>query len=211
MQLSFEEESAPVTCSRILPVGGRIIFRPDPPKTHEGRFLLPERNHEQATTGTVVDAGRGKWHEGVWKPWEYSSGDRVLCSRYRSQMSELTVTLDGVEHLLVSGDKVLFRLPLDGKALPQPIGARVMVKMKERRIESKLIIIPDSAQKEESIEATVVSLGTGETGSDGKKKEFPIQVGDAVVCNKWVGVDCSIGGDQFSIYKSEDVAAIKIQ
>jgi chaperonin GroES len=96
----------------------------------------------------------------------------------------------------------------------QPLGDRVLVKRRKDSEQIKGgIVIPDTA-KEQSQEADVVALGTGnvceckEDCCKDKKIHFEIKVGDRVLMNRYGGNEIKIDGEEYVIVRQNDILAI---
>ena len=92
----------------------------------------------------------------------------------------------------------------------RPIGDRILVEPveeKEQNGKKGAIIIPDTA-KEKPMESTVVAVGTGKTGDDGKKVPFEIKKGDRVLVSKYGGTEIKLNGKEYRIFNGDDVLAV---
>ena len=90
----------------------------------------------------------------------------------------------------------------------RPLGDRILVKAEEPK-EKKIggIIIPDTA-KEKPQEGTVVAVGNGKTGKDGKVIPMDVKVGDKVLYGKYSGDEVKIDNEAFLIMSQDDVLGI---
>jgi chaperonin GroES len=91
-----------------------------------------------------------------------------------------------------------------------PIGDRILVEPveeKENKGKKGGIIIPDTA-KEKPMESTVVALGTGKTGDNGKKIPFDVKKGDRVLVTKYGGTEIKLDGKEYKILNSDDILAV---
>lgn len=90
----------------------------------------------------------------------------------------------------------------------QPLHDRVVVKAKEAEEKTKSgLYLPDTA-KEKPIEGTIVAVGTGKTGEDGKLIPLTVKVGDRVLYGKYSGTEVTIDGDEYLMMRESDVFAI---
>ncbi len=90
----------------------------------------------------------------------------------------------------------------------RPLHDRVVV----RRIEEDTktaggIIIPDSATEKPS-QGTVVSVGAGARGEDGKVVALDVKAGDTVIFGKWSGTEVKIDGEDLLIMKESDIMGV---
>jgi len=90
----------------------------------------------------------------------------------------------------------------------RPLHDRVVV----RRIEEDTktaggIIIPDSATEKPS-QGTVVSVGAGARGEDGKVVALDVKAGDTVIFGKWSGTEVKIDGQDLLIMKESDIMGV---
>ena len=90
----------------------------------------------------------------------------------------------------------------------RPLGDRILVKAKEPK-EKKIggIIIPDTA-KEKPQEGTIVAVGNGKMGKDGKVIPMDVKVGDKVLYGKYSGNEVKIDNEAFLIMSQDDVLGI---
>ncbi len=90
----------------------------------------------------------------------------------------------------------------------RPLHDRVLIK----RVESEEktaggIIIPDTA-KEKPMEGTVVAVGPGARGEDGKVVALDVKAGDKVLFGKWSGTEVRMDGEDLLIMKESDIMGI---
>ncbi len=90
----------------------------------------------------------------------------------------------------------------------RPLHDRVLIK----RVESEEktaggIIIPDTA-KEKPMEGTVVAVGPGAHGEDGKLIALDVKAGDKVLFGKWSGTEVKIDGEDLIIMKESDIMGV---
>ena len=89
----------------------------------------------------------------------------------------------------------------------RPLHDRVLV----RRVEAEAktaggIIIPDSA-KEKPSEGTVLAIGQGRYGTDGKITPLVVKVGDRVLFEKYSGSEIKVDGEDLLVLRESDVLA----
>jgi chaperonin GroES len=88
----------------------------------------------------------------------------------------------------------------------KPLGNRVVVQPVEREEQMSAggIYIPDTA-KEKPQEGTVVAVGPGRVGDDGKRIPMEIQVGDTVVYSKYGGTEYKEGDQEYLVLREDDI------
>jgi chaperonin GroES len=90
----------------------------------------------------------------------------------------------------------------------KPLADRVIVKPAEALEVSKGgIILPDTA-KEKPIEGTIVAVGPGKVGDDGKAVKLEVKVGDKVLYGKYSGTEVQVEGVDYLIMRESDIFAI---
>jgi len=90
----------------------------------------------------------------------------------------------------------------------RPLGDRLVVKPAGREEVSKGgIILPDTA-KERPQEGTVLAVGKGRIGDDGKLIPMEIEAGNAILFAKYAGSEVKIDGEELIILSERDVLAI---
>jgi chaperonin GroES len=90
----------------------------------------------------------------------------------------------------------------------KPLADRVIVKPAEAEEKTAGgIILPDTA-KEKPIEGTVVAVGPGKTGDDGKIIKPEVKVGDRVLYGKYSGTEVTIDGEEYLIMRESDIFGI---
>jgi chaperonin GroES len=90
----------------------------------------------------------------------------------------------------------------------KPLADRVIVKPAEALEVSKGgIILPDTA-KEKPIEGTIVAVGPGKVGDDGKLVKLEVKVGDKVLYGKYSGTEVQVEGVDYLIMRESDIFAI---
>jgi len=90
----------------------------------------------------------------------------------------------------------------------RPLYDRILVKrMDEEERTAGGIFIPETA-KEKPIQGTVMAVGKGKVGDDGKLRELDVKVKDTVLFGKYSGTDIKIEGDEYLILREDDVLGI---
>lgn len=90
----------------------------------------------------------------------------------------------------------------------KPLHDRVLIKRLEEEVVTKGgIIIPDSA-KEKPIKGTIVAVGPGKTGEDGKPVALTVKEGDVVLYSKYAGTEIKIDNEEHLVLREDDILAI---
>ncbi|KAF8623815.1 hypothetical protein AX15_006181 [Amanita polypyramis BW_CC] len=72
------------------------------------------------------------------------------------------------------------------------------------------IFLPSSATSGPLPEATVIAVGPGAQGKDGKVVPVQVKAGDRVLLPSWGGNSIKLGDDEYAIFRDSDILA-KIQ
>jgi len=90
----------------------------------------------------------------------------------------------------------------------EPLGDRILVKIKEEE-ETKIgsIIVPDTA-KEKPGEGVVIAAGPGRVGDDGKRIPLEVKAGDKILFGKFSGTEVTVGNEEYTMMRESDVLAI---
>ena len=90
----------------------------------------------------------------------------------------------------------------------RPLGQNVLLRRLEAEEKTKGgIVLPDTA-KEKPKEGEVLTIGEGEIGKDGKRKEFQVKAGDRVIFSSYAGTEVKIEGGEYLILSEEDILAV---
>ena len=90
----------------------------------------------------------------------------------------------------------------------RPLHDRMLVKrVAEQDTRRGGIIIPDTA-KEKPQEGKVISVGNGKVTDEGKKLALDVKAGDRILFGKYSGNEVKIEGEEYVIFREEDVLAI---
>ncbi len=90
----------------------------------------------------------------------------------------------------------------------RPLQDRILVKRVEEEKQTRGgIIIPDTAT-EKPIEGTVVAVGKGKIGDDGKKIPLDVKKGDRILFGKYGGTEVKVDGVEYLIMREDDVLGI---
>lgn len=90
----------------------------------------------------------------------------------------------------------------------RPLQNRIVVeRIEEDEQKSGSIIIPDSA-KEKPQEASVIAVGPGKRGDDGKILPLDVKVGDRILIGKYSGQEITVDGHDYVILGEDEVLAV---
>jgi chaperonin GroES len=90
----------------------------------------------------------------------------------------------------------------------QPLGDRLVIKPSEKEEVSRGgIIIPDTA-KERPQEGSIIAVGPGRIGDDGKRIPMELSVGDVVLYSKYAGTELKeTEEEEYLVLRESDVLA----
>ncbi|MDD5070580.1 MAG: co-chaperone GroES [Candidatus Omnitrophica bacterium] len=90
----------------------------------------------------------------------------------------------------------------------KPLGDRILIQPSPEKEKSKGgILLPDTA-KEKPHEGTVVAVGLGKKGDDGKVIPLTVKVGDLVLYGKYSGTEVTVDEGDYLIVREDDILAI---
>ncbi len=89
-----------------------------------------------------------------------------------------------------------------------PLADRVVVSVNHENKTSSGIIIPDSANKERPERGTVVAVGKGRMGENGKHIPLEVSVGDEVIFAKYGPENISVDGNDYCILREDQILAV---
>jgi len=91
----------------------------------------------------------------------------------------------------------------------QPLADRIIVQQKNPETKSASgLIIPDSGSKEKPHQGTVIAVGPGRIGDDGKKIPISVAVGDAIIFSKYTPDEVEIDSVKYLIMREDSVLAV---
>ncbi|WEV41007.1 co-chaperone GroES [Lactobacillus sp. ESL0681] len=90
----------------------------------------------------------------------------------------------------------------------QPIGDRVIVKVKEEEEKTVGGIVLASNAKEKPTEGEVVAIGQGNFADNGDKILMTVKKGDVVLYDKYSGTDVKYEGEKYLVLHEKDILAI---
>lgn len=81
--MAQKKKSVTLDVFKVKPLGDRIIVRPHPAETRTaGGIIIPDTAKEKPNIGTVVNAGRGIYENGVLIPMETKVGDTIIYGKW---------------------------------------------------------------------------------------------------------------------------------
>jgi len=90
----------------------------------------------------------------------------------------------------------------------QPIGDRVIVKVKEEEEKTVGGIVLASNAKRKPTEGEVVAVGEGAYADDGKRIPMTVKKGDVVLYDKYSGTNVKYEGQKYLVLHEKDILAI---
>ncbi|MBD5431111.1 co-chaperone GroES [Lactobacillus agrestimuris] len=90
----------------------------------------------------------------------------------------------------------------------QPIGNRVIVKVKDEEEKTVGGIVLASNAKEKPTQGEVIAVGEGAYSSNGEKIPMTVQKGDTVLYNKYAGSEVEYEGEKYLVLQEKDILAI---
>ncbi|HVZ75748.1 MAG TPA: co-chaperone GroES [Candidatus Paceibacterota bacterium] len=94
-----------------------------------------------------------------------------------------------------------------------PLGDRVLIKpLSPEEMEGATtsfgIIIPETVNKEKPEQGTVVAVGPGKMGEDGKLSTMTVKVGDKVMFSKYNFDEVKVKGVEYYIVSESNILAV---
>jgi chaperonin GroES len=89
-----------------------------------------------------------------------------------------------------------------------PLADRVVVTPVTEKKTLSGIIIPETAGKDRPERGTVVAVGKGRVGDDGKRIPLEVSVGDEVVFSKYGPEEIKVDGFDYYILREDQILAI---
>lgn len=90
----------------------------------------------------------------------------------------------------------------------EPIGDRVIVKVKEEEEKTIGGIVLASNAKEKPTEGEVVAVGNGAYAENGEKLPMTVKKGDVVLYDKYSGTNVKYEGEKYLVLHERDILAI---
>jgi chaperonin GroES len=90
----------------------------------------------------------------------------------------------------------------------RPLFDRILVKRNDEPTKTKSgLFLPETA-KEKPVEGTILAVGQGRVGDDGKVTPLQVKVGDKVVFGKYTGTEIKVEGEDRLILREDDILGI---
>ena len=90
----------------------------------------------------------------------------------------------------------------------EPLGDRVLIKIKEEgEVKVGSIIVPDTA-KEKPGEGVVIAVGPGRVGDDGKKIPLEVKIGDKILFGQFSGTEVTVKAEEYTMMRESDILAV---
>jgi chaperonin GroES len=90
----------------------------------------------------------------------------------------------------------------------KPLGDRVLVKpLAKEEVTKSGIVLPDTA-KEKPQEGSIIAVGPGRLGDDGKRVVMDVKEGDKVIYAKYAGTEIKVENEDYLILSERDILAI---
>lgn len=91
----------------------------------------------------------------------------------------------------------------------KPLADHVVIEpLKEEQKTKTGILLPETAEQERSEQGTVVAVGPGKKGKDGRVIPLDVKVGDLVLFTKYGPNEVKVEGKEYLIAEAKDILAI---
>ena len=91
----------------------------------------------------------------------------------------------------------------------KPLSDHVLLEpLKEEQKTQTGILLPETVEQEKSEQGTVVAVGPGKRGKDGKITPLDVKVGDLVLFSKYGPNEVKVDGKDYLIAEEKDILAI---
>ncbi|MDA1337294.1 MAG: co-chaperone GroES [bacterium] len=91
----------------------------------------------------------------------------------------------------------------------KPLSDRVLLEpLKEEQKTKTGILLPETVEQEKSEQGTVIAVGPGKKGKDGKITPLDVKVGDIVLYAKYGPNEMKVEGKDYLIAEEKDILAI---
>lgn len=91
----------------------------------------------------------------------------------------------------------------------KPLSDHVLIEpLKEEQKTKTGILLPETAEQERSEQGTVVAVGPGKKGKDGKLIPLEVKAGDLVLFAKYGPNEVKVEGKDYLIAEEKDILAI---
>jgi len=90
----------------------------------------------------------------------------------------------------------------------EPLGDRILVKIKEEgEVKVGSIIVPDTA-KEKPGEGVIIAVGPGRVGDDGKRIPLEVKAGDRILFGQFSGTEVKVETEEYTMMRESDILAV---
>ena len=91
----------------------------------------------------------------------------------------------------------------------KPLSDHVLLEpLKEDQKTKTGILLPETVEQEKSEQGTVIAVGPGKKGKDGKITPLDVKVGDIVLFSKYGPNEVKLDGKDYLIAEEKDILAI---
>ena len=91
----------------------------------------------------------------------------------------------------------------------KPLSDHVLLEpLKEDQKTKTGILLPETVEQEKSEQGTVIAVGPGKKGKDGKITPLDVKVGDIVLFTKYGPNEVKVDGKDYLIAEEKDILAI---
>jgi len=91
----------------------------------------------------------------------------------------------------------------------KPLSDHVLLEpLKEEQKTKTGILLPETVEQEKSEQGTVIAIGPGKKGKDGKITPLEMKVGDIVLFTKYGPNEVKVDGKDYLIAEEKDILAI---
>ena len=91
----------------------------------------------------------------------------------------------------------------------KPLSDHVLLEpLKEEQKTKTGILLPETVEQEKSEQGTVIAVGPGKKGKDGKITPLDVKVGDIVLFSKYGPNEVKVDGKDYLIAEEKDILAI---
>lgn len=90
----------------------------------------------------------------------------------------------------------------------EPLGDRILVKIKEEgEVKFGSIIVPDTA-KEKPGEGIIIAAGPGRVGDDGERIPLEVKVGERILFGQFSGTEVTVSNEEYTMMRESDILAV---
>ncbi|KAI4344638.1 hypothetical protein L6164_011841 [Bauhinia variegata] len=190
----------------IKPLGDRVLVKiKEAEEKTEGGILLPTTAQTKPQGGEVVAVGEGKTIGKSKVDISVQTGAQVVYSKYAGT----EVEFNGSKHLILKDDDIVGILETDDIKDLKPLNDRVLIKVAEAEEKTAGGLLLTEASKDKPSIGTVVAVGPGHFGEEGKRKPLSINPGSSVMYSKYAGNDFKgKDGSDYITLRASDVIAV---